>query len=238
MKLRIYMPFAALAIACLAQADITSYNAHTNQVCAAGFYDTSNSTFFYPHFNGGSPAWINLNDSFAASGVGGKADYDIAIQAADALDFAGPYALQFSGSHHGHTAVQSAADTYAWGENFTDQYLDFNLNTAGTVTFNFAAAFAAVGYTNNWIGIYLDGNQLAGNVNSYVNTVNVGVGNHTVRMEIQNEAETGPNLPSSSYTSMDADYTVLIQSNPVPEPASMLGLGGLALAAIRRRKRN
>lgn len=227
--------FALLALASASQADITSYAPHSNQAANDSYYDPGIPFFTFTHSNGGSPAWVNLNDSY--HGNFASARYDQDINAFSTFIGYNANALQFSGDFFGSTSVSTSNTTDVLCENFSDQYVDFTLDSAGVVSINLQGSQSTTGYANNFVGVWFDGN-LIGSVPSYINSFAVGAGNHTIRMEFQEESLAGLDYGvTSSSTSTSIDYSVVVSSSTVPEPATMAGLIVVGTAGYKRRKK-
>lgn len=217
-----------LGIAGLAAADITSYSSSTSfyeyQYVSdpSGFY-----TYPYSYANGGTFGGYSATGGWTSTTQAGEVDNIYTDGAfSTSLMTSTPTHLETSAAFYSYAEVMRVASglNNALGVVVGEQYLNFNLDSAATVTLTANNIYNNAVLAGNYSIVNLDGIYYSFGVTSFTQTINVGAGSHQVWIHGETDTQVSPGGGTLSFSDQLTGYHVDI--NAVPEPCSLLAMGG------------
>lgn len=229
-----------LGFAELAAADITSYASTTSfyeyQYVSdpSGFY-----SYPYSYANGGTFGGYSATAGWTSTTQAGELDQIYTDGAfSTSLMASSPTHLETSAAFYSYAEVTRGASgqNSALGVVVGEQYLNFTLDSAATVTITANNIYNNAVFAGNYSIVNLDATNFSFAPTSFTQTVTVGAGSHQVWIHGETDTQLTPGGGTLSFSDQLTGYHVEI--NAVPEPCSLIALGGAGLLAIRRRRKN
>ncbi len=240
MKLfKLYGLLAVCSASGLAGASITSYTSASSFYEYQYVFDPISTFYTYPHSvasSGNFGSWADTG-GWSSTNLAGETDNIYTDGAFGSSLIANTAShLETGASFYGYCEVTRGAPglNTAIGVAVGEQTLTFTVDAAATVHLTANNIYHNGVFGTPYSLFSLDGNYYSfapANVNQ---TITVGAGTHVVFIHGEVDTTVDSNGGTFSFADELTGYNVDI--NAVPEPCSMIALGGVALLAVRRRR--